>query len=183
MGVAEAPKCFLPSLAIAHKASPYWRLESYEWTVGGSSSGAGAAAAAGFGVVHLGTDIGGSVRLSAAWTGVATLKPSNGRIPLDNPYFGRSAGPLAGTVADVALGMHAVARPDERDYTSLPDDDIDWFDLDTDVGSPYRRAHRPGYGHSRRHDRPVGDELFSPTASVSVGGLNASRESLWLQVH
>lgn len=92
-----------------------------EWTVGGSSSGAGAAAAAGFGAVHFGTDIGGSVRLPAAWTGVATLNPSNGRIPLDNPYFGRSAGPLARTVADVALGMHAVARPDERDYTSLPD--------------------------------------------------------------
>ncbi len=104
-----------------------------EWTVGGSSAGAGAAAAAGFGAVHLGTDIGGSVRLPAAWTGVATLKPSNGRIPLDNPYFGRSAGPLARTVADVALGMHAVARPDERDYTSLPDADIDWLDLDTDV--------------------------------------------------
>ncbi|MCI9857867.1 amidase family protein [Microbacterium proteolyticum] len=46
------------------------------------------------------------MRLPAAWTGVATLKPSNGRIPLDNPYFGRSAGPLARTVADVALGMH-----------------------------------------------------------------------------
>jgi len=58
----------------------------------------------------MGTDIGGSVRLPAAWTGVATRKPSNGRIPLDNPYFGRSAGPLASTVADVALAMHAVAR-------------------------------------------------------------------------
>ncbi len=121
-----------------------------EWTVGGSSAGAGAAAAAGFGVVHLGTDIGGSVRLPAAWTGVATLKPSNGRIPLDNPYFGRSAGPLARTVADVALGMHAVARPDERDYTSLPDADIDWLDLDTDVrvaASPCTSTRR---GYARR---------------------------------
>jgi len=118
-----------------------------EWTVGGSSAGAGAAAAAGFGVVHMGTDIGGSVRLPAAWTGVATLKPSNGRIPLDNPYFGRSAGPLARTVADVALGMHAVARPDERDYTSLPDADIDWLDLDTDVRGRRIAVHlEPGAG-------------------------------------
>ncbi len=118
-----------------------------EWTVGGSSAGAGAAAAAGFGAVHMGTDIGGSVRLPAAWTGVATLKPSNGRIPLDNPYFGRSAGPLARTVADVALGMHAVARPDERDYTSLPDADIDWLDLDTDVRGRRIAVHiDPGAG-------------------------------------
>ena len=56
-----------------------------------------------------------------------------GPIPLKNPYFGRSAGPLAPPVADVALGMHAVARLDERDYTSVPDADIDWLDLDTDV--------------------------------------------------
>ncbi len=87
------------------------------------------------------------MRLPAAWTGVATLKPSNGRIPLDNPYFGRSAGPLARTVADVALGMHAVARPDERDYTSLPDADIDWLDLDTDVRGRRIAVHiEPGAG-------------------------------------
>lgn len=79
-------------------------------TLGRSSSDADAAAAAGFGVVRMGADIGGSVRLPAAWTGVATRKPSNGRIPLDNPYIGRSAGPLARAVADTALGLHAVAR-------------------------------------------------------------------------
>jgi aspartyl-tRNA(Asn)/glutamyl-tRNA(Gln) amidotransferase subunit A len=104
-----------------------------EWTVGGSSSGAGAAAAAGFGVTHLGTDIGGSVRLPATWTGTVALKPSNGRIPLDNPYFGRSAGPIARTVADVALCMGSVSRPDGRDYTALPPAEIDWLDLDVDV--------------------------------------------------
>ncbi|WP_394289033.1 amidase [Microbacterium sp.] len=104
-----------------------------EWTVGGSSSGAGAAAAAGFGVIHLGTDIGGSVRLPAAWTGTAAFKPSNGRIPLDNPYFGRSAGPMARTVADLALAMTSVGRFDSRDYTALPPAAIDWTDLDTDV--------------------------------------------------
>ncbi len=47
---------------------------------GGSSSGAGAAAAAGYGPLHLGTDIGGSVRLPACWCGLVALKPSLGRV-------------------------------------------------------------------------------------------------------
>jgi len=101
-------------------------------TVGGSSSGAGAAAAAGFGVVNMGTDIGGSVRFPAAWLGLAALKPSAGRIPIDTPYLGRAAGPIARTVADLAAGMAVVSRPDVRDYTSLPPADIGWDDLAID---------------------------------------------------
>ena len=60
---------------------------------GGSSSGAGAAGAAGYGPLHLGTDIGGSVRLPACWCGLVALKPSLGRVPIDPPYVGRVAGP------------------------------------------------------------------------------------------
>src|SRR5581483_7334845 len=45
---------------------------------GGSSSGAGAAGAAGYGPLHVGTDIGGSVRLPAGWCGLVGLKPSLG---------------------------------------------------------------------------------------------------------
>jgi len=101
-------------------------------TVGGSSSGAGAAAAAGFGVVNMGTDIGGSVRFPAAWLGLAALKPSAGRIPIDVPYLGRAAGPIARTVADLAAAMAVVSQPDVRDYTSLPPADIAWDDLAVD---------------------------------------------------
>src|SRR3954469_8386693 len=61
-----------------------WNLA---WNPGGSSAGAGAAAAAGYGPLHLGTDIGGSVRLPACWNGIFTLKPSLGRVPVDPPYF------------------------------------------------------------------------------------------------
>jgi aspartyl-tRNA(Asn)/glutamyl-tRNA(Gln) amidotransferase subunit A len=61
---------------------------------GGSSAGAGAAGAAGYGPLHLGTDIGGSVRLPACWCGLVALKPSLGRIPIDPPYVGRVAGPM-----------------------------------------------------------------------------------------
>ncbi len=103
------------------------------WTTGGSSSGAGAAAAGGYGPLHVGTDIGGSIRLPGTWLGLATLKPSYGRIPLDAPYQGRCAGPLTRTVADAALLMRVLSQPDARDWSSLPPQDIDWSALDVDV--------------------------------------------------
>ncbi len=114
---------------------------------GGSSSGAAAAAAAGYGPLHLGTDIGGSVRLPAGWCGLVALKPSLGRIPIHPPYAGRVAGPMARTVDDTARMMAALARPDWRDATSLPHQDIAWTDLDRDVkGLRIALLMDPGWG-------------------------------------
>jgi aspartyl-tRNA(Asn)/glutamyl-tRNA(Gln) amidotransferase subunit A len=103
------------------------------WTTGGSSAGAGAAAAAGFGPLHVGTDIGGSIRLPGTWLGLVAHKPSFGRVPLDVPYFGRCAGPITRTVGDAALFMQVLSQPDVRDWSSLPQANIDWSDLDLDV--------------------------------------------------
>ena len=100
---------------------------------GGSSAGAAAAAAAGYGPLHLGTDIGGSIRLPAGWCGVFGFKPSLGRIPIHPPYAGRVAGPMTRTVEDAALMMRTLTRPDWRDAMSLPWQDIDWESLDIDV--------------------------------------------------
>ncbi len=100
-----------------------WNLA---WNPGGSSAGAGAAAAAGYGPLHLGTDIGGSVRLPACWNGIFTLKPSLGRVPVDPPFLGRAIGPMTRTVADSALLMAELSKPDDRDHMSLPPADIDW---------------------------------------------------------
>ncbi|MGX7741125.1 amidase [Rhodopseudomonas parapalustris] len=100
---------------------------------GGSSAGAGAAGAAGYGPLHLGTDIGGSVRLPANWCGIFALKPSLGRIPIDPPYVGRCAGPMTRTVDDAALMMSVLSQPDGRDGMSLPPHDFDWSDLDTEL--------------------------------------------------
>ncbi len=102
-------------------------------TTGGSSSGAGAAAAAGYGPLHVGTDIGGSIRLPGTWLGLTTLKPSSGRVPLDAPYLGRAAGPLARSAADAALLLSVISRPDARDWTSLPPSDLDLEDLTSEV--------------------------------------------------
>src|SRR5947208_3957095 len=97
---------------------------------GGSSSGAGAAGAAGYGPLHLGTDIGGSVRLPACWCGLVALKPSLGRVPIDPPYVGRVAGPMTRSVDDTALMMSVLSKPDRRDGMSLPPNDTNWKALE-----------------------------------------------------
>jgi len=94
-----------------------WDLER---NPSGSSSGAGAAAVAGYAPLHLGTDIGGSVRLPATHCGIFALKPSLGRVPVHPPYMGRVTGPMTRSVADAALFMSLIARPDARDFMSLP---------------------------------------------------------------
>ncbi len=100
---------------------------------GGSSAGAAAAAAAGYGPLHVGTDLGGSVRLPAGWCGIFGLKPSLGRIPIFPPYAGRVAGPMTRTVADAALLMATLSRPDARDTMSLPYQPIEWQRLERDI--------------------------------------------------
>ena len=100
-----------------------WKLDR---NPGGSSSGAGAGAAALYGPLHIGTDIGGSVRLPASWCGIFGLKPSAGRIPIDPAYVGRVAGPMTRDAADAALLMATLSLPDVRDYSSLKYEKLDW---------------------------------------------------------
>ena len=101
-----------------------WNLDR---NPGGSSAGAGAAAAALYGPLHLGTDIGGSVRLPAGFCGIFALKPSGGRVPIDPPYVGRVAGPMTRDVDDAALMMATLSMPDLRDYASLRYEKVDWI--------------------------------------------------------
>ena len=114
--------------------SSFHPLTRNPWDVsknpGGSSAGAGAAAAAGYGPLHLGTDIGGSVRLPACWCGLVALKPSLGRVPIDPPYVGRVAGPMTRSVDDAALMMSVLSRPDRRDGMSLPALEVSWKTLE-----------------------------------------------------
>lgn len=89
-------------------------------TPGGSSGGAAVAAATGAGVLHLGTDGGGSIRVPASFCGLVGLKPSFGRVPVyPASAFGSVAhiGPLGRTVEDTALMLNAISGRDARDWT------------------------------------------------------------------
>jgi aspartyl-tRNA(Asn)/glutamyl-tRNA(Gln) amidotransferase subunit A len=86
---------------------------------GGSSSGSGAAVAAGILPLAMGSDTGGSIRLPAAYCGTVGLKPTYGRVsrrgvaPLC--YSLDTCGPLTSTVEDAALALQALAGHDPRD--------------------------------------------------------------------
>src|SRR6476659_8741219 len=100
-------------------------------TPGGSSGGTAAAVAAGLGPLGIGTDGAGSIRIPAAFCGNVGFKPSFGRVPAHplSPFGTVShLGPHAMSVADAALMMNVLKRPDARDWTSLPPDDTDYTD-------------------------------------------------------
>jgi aspartyl-tRNA(Asn)/glutamyl-tRNA(Gln) amidotransferase subunit A len=93
---------------------------------GGSSSGSGAAVAAGLGPISLGTDTGGSVRYPASLCGVVGLKPTNGRvsirgvIPLSEQLD--VVGPLTRSVADAAATLDVIGSYDPADPWSRAGD-------------------------------------------------------------
>jgi len=85
-------------------------------TCGGSSGGAAVALACGMVPVADGTDFGGSLRNPAAFCNVVGLRPSPGRVPVEtNSWSPLSvSGPMARSVADVALFLSVLAGPDAR---------------------------------------------------------------------
>ncbi|MEQ8660572.1 MAG: amidase family protein, partial [Gammaproteobacteria bacterium] len=92
-------------------------------TAGGSSGGAAVAAALALGLLHLGGDGGGSIRIPAAFCGVFGFKPSFARVPRfpqHSPLRLTQAGPLTRSVADAAAMLDVIARPDRRDWMALP---------------------------------------------------------------
>lgn len=108
---------------------------------GGSSSGTGAAIAAGLCLGGTGSDTGGSIRVPAAWNGISGIRPTFGRVSLQG-VFPRAhtldcGGPLARSVADLAVLLQAMV------------------------------GHDPGYVHSLRS----ADENFSSALGQGVRGL------------
>ncbi len=121
-------------------------------TPGGSSAGAAAALAAGIGPLALGTDGGGSIRIPCAFTGLAGLKPSFGRVPHYPPsVFGFVAhtGPMARTVADLALFLTVIAGGDDRDVYAIPPDGRDYRDGLEDGVKGLRIAFSPTLGYAK----------------------------------
>jgi aspartyl-tRNA(Asn)/glutamyl-tRNA(Gln) amidotransferase subunit A len=101
-------------------------------TTGGSSAGAGAAAAAGLGPLHQGSDGAGSIRIPSAFCGIVGHKPTYGRVPMwpvSNTDSTSHAGPMTRTVADAALMLSVMAGPDPWDQTSLEAPPADYVGL------------------------------------------------------
>lgn len=90
------------------------------WNTGGSSAGGGASVAAGIGMMSVGSDIAGSVRLPASHCGLAALKPTQGLIPHAPASTVRSAGPITRRAADLLAWTRLLSGPDPLDRYSLP---------------------------------------------------------------
>jgi aspartyl-tRNA(Asn)/glutamyl-tRNA(Gln) amidotransferase subunit A len=131
-------------------------------TPGGSSAGAAAACAAGIGPVHIGSDGAGSIRIPCAFTGIFGLKPSFGRVPAHPPSpmgLLSHIGPMARTVADVALMLNVLSIPDHRDPYALPAQSKNYLDgLEGGVRG-WRIACSPTLGYAR----------VDPEIAVAVG--------------
>ena len=121
-------------------------------TPGGSSGGTAAAVASGMGPLSVGTDGDGSVRIPAGFCGNFGLKPSFGRVPaypLSPMGTVAHLGPHTMSVADAALMMNVLKRPDARDWTSLPYDDSDYLQGLDDGVKGLRIAFSPTLGYAK----------------------------------
>jgi len=90
------------------------------WSSGGSSAGCAASLAAGIGMMSVGSDIAGSVRLPASHCGLAALKPTQGMIPHTPASDIRSAGPMTRHAADLELLLDVLGGVHADDRFSVP---------------------------------------------------------------
>lgn len=133
VGKTNLPEFALSPVTINRLGDPCRNPWNEERSAGGSSGGAAASVAAGFGPIAIGTDSGGSIRSPAAYNGIFGIKPSYQRIPAVQTWRaapGRSHnGPITRTVDDSALLLSAIAGPHDLDpdsnLTSLEPDA--WF--------------------------------------------------------
>lgn len=90
------------------------------WNPGGSSAGAGASIAVGIGMMSVGTDIAGSVRLPSSHCGLATIKPTQGMIAHTPASDVRSPGPMVRYAADLEAHLRILGGVDAADRFSVP---------------------------------------------------------------
>ncbi len=127
-GAIPLAKSNVPEFAGSHTFNPVWGVSRNPWnlgyTVGGSSGGAAASLAAHEVWLANGSCLGGSLRIPASFCGVVGLRPSAGVVPRGDglPAFDSLwvDGPMARTVADVALMLDAMAAPTTHDPLSRP---------------------------------------------------------------
>lgn len=150
-----------------------WPPARNPWDVsrftGGSSSGSGAAVAAGLCLGSLGSDTGGSIRLPAAYCGIAGLKPTaglvsrRGIIPLAPSLD--TAGPMAWTAEDCAILMDAIAGYDPLDPASVPGPKIVYA---REIHAPLKGLRVGVVRHFFERDAPATPEVLQTMASATA---------------
>ncbi|HEX3400904.1 MAG TPA: amidase [Acetobacteraceae bacterium] len=135
-----------------------WDLRRF---TGGSSSGSGAAVAAGLVLGALGSDTGGSIRQPAAFCGIAGIKPTpglvsrRGVIPLAPSLD--TAGPMAWTAQDCAILLDALAGHDPLDPASVAGPKISYAGA---IGAPLRGLRVGLLRRFYEHDVPASPEML-----------------------
>jgi aspartyl-tRNA(Asn)/glutamyl-tRNA(Gln) amidotransferase subunit A len=150
---------------------------------GGSSSGSGAAVAAGLALGALGSDTGGSIRLPAAYCGIAGLKPTpglvsrRGVIPLAPSLD--TAGPMAWTAQDCAILLDALAGHDPLDPASVPAPKVAYVAV---ISEPLRGLRVGLLRRFYEHDVPASPEMLQmmSRAATMLRGLGCRVEEATL---
>ena len=136
-------------------------------TCGGSSGGAAVAVACGMGPIAQGTDLGGSVRVPASFCGVLGFRPTPGLVPTYPRTLAWDTlsvtGPLARTVADIALMLSAIAGPDDRAPISY---EIDKSQLARAVRAPSVKGWRIAWAPDLHGLLPVDPEVAAVAQSA-----------------
>lgn len=134
-------------------------------TPGGSSGGGVAAEAVGIGNLAVGSDGAGSVRIPCSFAGLFGLKATFARVPIWPPSAQgtlSNVGPMTRSVRDAALMMNVMARPDSRDWYSLPFDSREDYTKGLKDGvKGLRIAYSPNLGF-------VEDDKIDPEVAASV---------------
>ena len=159
-------------------------------TPGGSSGGSAALVAAGVAPLATGGDGGGSIRIPAAFSGVFGLKASYGVVPNFLGPMGPLAvyGGLSRDVADSALLMNVLTRPDARDSFAIPFRDIDYLDGLDDGVAGLKIAWSPNLGFPVANPaiiaamQPAIDALITAGADVKEVDLDLSGAQPVLEV-
>lgn len=150
-----------------------WDLER---TPGGSSGGEGAAIASGMSPLGLGSDVGGSIRIPAAFCGIVGLKPTQHRVPVTghvplilHDYL--QIGPLARSIDDLEVALAAIAGPDGKQSMVPPVPLRDSREIDArrlrigvvngNAGLPIARAVRDGVTRVARAAADLGHQVES----------------------
>ena len=147
-GAIPIAKSNVPEWAGGHTFNPVFGTTLNPWnlnmSVGGSSGGSAAALAAGMVWLATGNDLGGSLRIPAAFNGIVGLRPGPGVVargkrlqPFDSLWV---EGPMGRSVADVALMLDAQAGHDPEDPFSFPSPERSYSETLNSAGSPKRVA-------------------------------------------